>query len=40
MLKRPEIPCFPSYADYGPETNAVILFDMGHKLRREYSWEE
>jgi hypothetical protein len=26
--------------DYRPETNAVILLDMGHTLRREHTWEE
>jgi hypothetical protein len=31
---------FPSYADYRPKTNAVILLDMGHTLRRECTWEE
>jgi hypothetical protein len=32
-LRRPEIICSPSYADYRPKTNAVILLDMGHTLR-------
>jgi hypothetical protein len=27
-LRRPNIACFPSYADYRPKTNAVILLDM------------
>jgi hypothetical protein len=25
--------CSPSYSDYRPKTNAVILLDMGHTLR-------
>jgi hypothetical protein len=29
-----------SYVDYRPKTNAVILLDMGHTLRREYIQEE
>jgi hypothetical protein len=33
-LRRPKIGCSPSYADYQPKTNAVILLDMGHTLRR------
>jgi hypothetical protein len=32
-LRRPKITCSPSYADYRPKTNAVILLDMGHMLR-------
>jgi hypothetical protein len=28
--------CSPSYAEYKPKTNAVILLDMGHTLRGEY----
>jgi hypothetical protein len=32
-LRRPQITCFPSYADYRSKTNAVILLDMGHTLR-------
>jgi hypothetical protein len=28
-LRRPKIACSPSYADYRPKTNAVILLDMG-----------
>jgi hypothetical protein len=32
--------CSPSYADYRPKTNAVILLDMGHTLRGECAWEE
>jgi hypothetical protein len=30
----------PSYADYRPKTNAVILLDMGQMLRGEHVQEE
>jgi hypothetical protein len=39
-LRRPKVTCSPSYADYKPKTNAVILSDMGHTLRGKCSWEE
>jgi hypothetical protein len=39
-LRRPKITCSPSYLDYRPETNVVILLDMGHRLRGEYIREE
>jgi hypothetical protein len=39
-LAWPKIACSPSYADYKPKTNAVILLDMGHTLRGECAWEE
>jgi hypothetical protein len=39
-LRRPKIICSPSYVDYNPKTNAVILLDMGHTLRGEYIQEE
>jgi hypothetical protein len=39
-LRRPKIACSPSYADYRPKTNAVILLDMGHTLRGECAREE
>jgi hypothetical protein len=32
--------CSPSYVDYRPETNAVILLDMGLTLRGEHAQEE
>jgi hypothetical protein len=32
-LRRPKIECSPSYADFRPKTNAVILLDMVHTLR-------
>jgi hypothetical protein len=31
---------FSSYVDYRPNTNAVILLDMGHTLRGKRTWEE
>jgi hypothetical protein len=37
--RRPKIACSPSYAAYRPRTNAVILLDMGHKLRGEHKGE-
>jgi hypothetical protein len=39
-LRRPKIVCSPSYVDYTPKTNAVILLDMGHVLRGECIQEE
>jgi hypothetical protein len=33
-------PCSPSYVDYRPKTIAVVLLDMGHRLRREHVQEE
>jgi hypothetical protein len=35
-LRRPKVACSPSYADYRPKTNAVILWDMGHPKGRPY----
>jgi hypothetical protein len=32
-LRRQKIACSPSYSNYRPKTNAVILFDIGHTLR-------
>jgi hypothetical protein len=29
--------CSPSYVDYRPKTNAVILLDMSHTLRGEHT---
>jgi hypothetical protein len=37
MLRRPNITCYPSYADYRPKTNAVILWDIDHTKGRLYS---
>jgi hypothetical protein len=31
---------FPSYADYRPKINAVILLDMDNTLRGKCSWKE
>jgi hypothetical protein len=39
-LRRPKIACSPSYADFRPKTNAVILLGMGHTLREEHIQEE
>jgi hypothetical protein len=39
-LRRTKITCSPSYVDYRPKANAVILLDMGHTLRGERVWEE
>jgi hypothetical protein len=39
-LRRPKITCSPSYANYSPKTNAVILLDMGHSLTGKRAWEE
>jgi hypothetical protein len=39
-LGRTKIACSPSYVDYKPKTNAVILLDMGHTLRGERTWEK
>jgi hypothetical protein len=39
-LRRPKILCSPSYADYRPKTNAVILLDMGKTLREVQAQEE
>jgi hypothetical protein len=39
-LRRQKIASSPSYADYRPKTNAIILLDMGHKLREEHTREE
>jgi hypothetical protein len=40
QAQRPKIACSPSYVDYRPKTNAVILLDMGHTLRREHTLEK
>jgi hypothetical protein len=37
---RPKITCSPSYADYRPKRNAVIVLDMGYTLRGESTREE
>jgi hypothetical protein len=38
-LIRPKITYSPSYADYRPKTNTVILLDMSHTLRGYCAWE-
>jgi hypothetical protein len=38
-LRRPKIAYSPSYVDYRPKTNAVILLDMGHTLRGDRVWK-
>jgi hypothetical protein len=38
-LRRPKIVYSPSYADYRPKTNVVILLDSGHTLRGDRTWE-
>jgi hypothetical protein len=39
QARRPGITCSLSYADYRPKTNAVILLDMGHTLKEDYTPE-
>jgi hypothetical protein len=39
-LRRPKIACSPSYVDYRPKTNAIILLDMGHTQKGECAQEE
>jgi hypothetical protein len=38
--QRPKTACSPSYADYRPKTNAIILLDMGHTVRGDHGYEE
>jgi hypothetical protein len=38
-LRRLKIIYSPSYMDYRPRTNAVILLDMGHTVRGDHAWE-
>jgi hypothetical protein len=35
-LRRPNVACSPSYADYRPKTNAAILWDT---LRGGHTWD-
>jgi hypothetical protein len=37
-LRRPKATCSPSYVDYRPKTNKVILCDMGHTKGRMHTW--
>jgi hypothetical protein len=39
-LRRPKVACPPSYVEYRPKINAVILLDMGHTLRGEHTREK
>jgi hypothetical protein len=39
-LRRPKIICSPSFVDYRPKINAVILLDMDHTLRGDCAQEE
>jgi hypothetical protein len=39
ILRRPKLACSPSYVDYRPKTNAIILSDMGCTLRGAQAWE-
>jgi hypothetical protein len=39
-LRKPKIVCSPSYEDFRPKKNAVILLDMGHTLSGEHVQEE
>jgi hypothetical protein len=38
--KAKKIACSPSYVEYRPKTNAIILLDMGHMLRGECTQED
>jgi hypothetical protein len=38
--KAKKISCSPSYVDYRPKTNVLILLDMGHTLRGERVQDE
>jgi hypothetical protein len=40
IIRRPKIVCSPSYVDFRPKTNIVVLLDMGHMLRGEHIQEE
>jgi hypothetical protein len=40
ILRRPKIVCSPSYADFRSKAKAVMLLDLGHKLRGEHIREE
>jgi hypothetical protein len=39
-IRRPKILCSPSYVDYRPKRNAVILLNLGHTAREEFTGEE
>jgi hypothetical protein len=38
-LRKPKMAYSPSYADYGPKTNAVILLDTSHTLKVDCAQE-
>jgi hypothetical protein len=38
--QKPEIACSLSHVDYRPETNTVILLDIGHTLMGEHAQEK
>jgi hypothetical protein len=40
QAQRPKIAYSPSYADYRPKTNAVMLLGKSHTLRGEHAWEK
>jgi hypothetical protein len=40
QAQKAKIVCSASDTDYRPKTNAVILLDMGHTLRRECAQKE
>jgi hypothetical protein len=39
-LRRPNITCSQSYADFRSRVNAIMLLDLGHRLRGEHIREE
>jgi hypothetical protein len=39
-LRKPKLVGSPSYVDFRPKTNAVILLDMSYMLREEHIQEE
>jgi hypothetical protein len=39
-FRRPKVVCSPSYEDYRPKPNTVVLVGMGHTLRGEHVQEE
>jgi hypothetical protein len=39
QAQRPKITCSPSYEDYRPKINALILLDMGHTLKGDHTRE-
>jgi hypothetical protein len=40
QAQKTKIVCSPSYVDFRPKTNAIILLDIGHTLRGEHIQEE